>query len=350
MAGGLARGGIGAVGGIARGAGVLGAGGLALGGRAAGGLLGGAGKALGGFAGLAGKAAGFAKFLGPLGVAIAVGKGIFDAVDGFNRAADIAGLKEGQEATFGQKIQAAAASSLSGLTFGLLDEKDAFAGIGRIRDSITEGVTAVGDWAKKAWEDPLGGLTDALRATTKFMLTGGSIGVGIGFLGDLFGVDIRGWFNEKFGVVEDAIVGAFTAAKSFLTDAMADVAKFFDPEAIFMAVTEWGTGLVASIKDKIGGFLSFLPGFGGEETTALGAITTPARVTQPPPEVLPEAPAGAGAGDSSLAEIKTLLQQTLGQRTPVPIKIDQVAAKPQLDRQTDIGDGFLGMLSTILDG
>ena len=423
--GGVARAGVGAVGGIARGgAAALGAGGLALGGRAAGG----AGGLLKGLGGLAGKAAGFAKFLGPLGATIAIGKGIFDAVDGFNRAADIAGLKEGEEATFGQKIQAAASSSLSGLTFGLLDEKTIFqgiesvkgslsdgvsflgekataiwdsvsssftsdniksvasstlsgltfgllspetisSGIDKVSSTLSDGVSAVGDFAKKAWEDPMGTLTGALSSVGEFITSGGFLGAGVRAIDGVFGTDIGGWFSEKLGTTGEAVSGVFTKIGGFLTDSMTDVAKFFDPEAIFQSVTDWGTSLGTSIKDKVKGWLSFLPGFGEEEKAAIGTVptdgatrarlveagmapATPARVT-PLPTNLPEVgPDTLGPGEGSAAAIRELRDElrAMNKRAPVPVNIPAVAEKPPLDRRTDIGDGMLGMLSTILDG
>lgn len=72
--------------------------------------------------GLLSKGASFAKFLGPVGVALTAGKGIYDGVSGWNDAGSTFGLEKGKEATTGQKSASAVGSLLSGLSFGLLDK------------------------------------------------------------------------------------------------------------------------------------------------------------------------------------------------------------------------------------
>lgn len=57
-----------------------------------------------------------------LGLAVTAGMAAFDAVDGWKNAANISG-KDEKDLTTGDKVQAATASVLSGLTFGLVDSK-----------------------------------------------------------------------------------------------------------------------------------------------------------------------------------------------------------------------------------
>lgn len=78
---------------------------------AAGGLLKGAGRVLG-------KAA----------LPLAAGMALYDGVTGYQDAAENLGI-EGREATTGEKASSAAGSVVSGLTFGLVDKKDASKGI-----------------------------------------------------------------------------------------------------------------------------------------------------------------------------------------------------------------------------
>ena len=61
-----------------------------------------------------------AKFIPGLGEAVAIGMMAFDAVDGWNNAAKILGKKEADIKTM-DKVKAAGASILSGLTFGIID-------------------------------------------------------------------------------------------------------------------------------------------------------------------------------------------------------------------------------------
>lgn len=78
----------------------------------------------------AGKTVGkFAKFIPGVGAVVAGGMAAYDGVTGFQNAGEILDLKEGEEATTGQKLSAAAGSVVSGLTFGLVDEKTVAKGI-----------------------------------------------------------------------------------------------------------------------------------------------------------------------------------------------------------------------------
>ena len=88
---------------------------------------------------------GGAKFLGPIGAAITAGMAVKDGIDGWDRAGQNFDLKEGQEATTGQKASSAAGSILSGLSFGLLDEKSTAQGIHSVGTKIADTAGAVKD-------------------------------------------------------------------------------------------------------------------------------------------------------------------------------------------------------------
>ena len=90
----------------------------------------GATSVLGKSAGMALRAA---KFLGPAALAATAG---YDAYKGYQNAGANFDLKEGQQATTGQKLSSAAGSVLSGLSFGLLDEKSMSKGVHSVGSSI----------------------------------------------------------------------------------------------------------------------------------------------------------------------------------------------------------------------
>lgn len=79
--------------------------------------------------GMLGKAGGLAKgILGKAALPLAAGMALYDGVTGYNKASENLGI-EGREATFGEKLSSAGGSVLSGLSFGLLDEKSTSRGI-----------------------------------------------------------------------------------------------------------------------------------------------------------------------------------------------------------------------------
>ena len=104
----------------------------------------GAGKLLGKGSGWLGKLGGAAKFggrlLGKVAAPIAIGLAAKDAYDGYNEAGSNFDLKEGQEATTGQKWSSAAGSAVSGLSMGLLDKKSMSQGIGHFFGAGDDGV------------------------------------------------------------------------------------------------------------------------------------------------------------------------------------------------------------------
>ena len=69
-----------------------------------------------------------ARFASKAALPLAAGMAAFDAVGGYQKASENLGI-EGREATFGEKLSSGAGSAISGLTFGLLDEKAASRGI-----------------------------------------------------------------------------------------------------------------------------------------------------------------------------------------------------------------------------
>ena len=115
---------------------------------AAGGLIGGgkgkagkAGKGIGGkmLSGL-GKAA---KFLGP---AAAIAGAAYSGFEGYQNTNENFDLKEGEDATVGQKTASTLGGVASGLTFGLLDEKTAAQGIHKAGAAVGDAASAAGNF------------------------------------------------------------------------------------------------------------------------------------------------------------------------------------------------------------
>jgi hypothetical protein len=105
-----------------------------LGSRMMGGIKGIGGK-LGGLGGIAKGAAGV---LGKLAVPLAVATAGYDAYKGVERTGENFDLKEGEEATLGQKTSSALGSVASGFSFGMLDEKEAAQGINKAGSAVKD--------------------------------------------------------------------------------------------------------------------------------------------------------------------------------------------------------------------
>lgn len=123
------------------------------GGSVIGDLAGAAGSLLGGGKGkAAGKAAGMgSKILGGLGKAArvlgpaaAIAGAAYSGFGGYQNTGTNFDLKEGEEATIGQKTASTLGGVASGLTFGLLDEKSAAQGIHKAGSYIGEKASSVG--------------------------------------------------------------------------------------------------------------------------------------------------------------------------------------------------------------
>ena len=119
---------------------------------AAGDLIGrGKGKAAGKAAGMGGKILGglgkAAKFLGP---AAAIAGATYSGVEGYQNTNENFDLKEGDEATTGQKISSTLGGVVSGATLGLLDGKTASQGIHKAGEFIGDTASKVMDTASKA--------------------------------------------------------------------------------------------------------------------------------------------------------------------------------------------------------
>jgi hypothetical protein len=111
-----------------------GAGKPSLGSRMMGGIKG-IGSKLGGIGGIAKGAAGV---LGKLAVPLAVATAGYDAYKGVERAGENFDLKEGEEATLGQKTSSALGSVASGFSFGMVDEKAAAQGINKAGSAVKD--------------------------------------------------------------------------------------------------------------------------------------------------------------------------------------------------------------------
>ena len=100
---------------------------------------GGKGKAAGKAAGMGGKILGglgkAARFLGP---AAAIAGAAYSGFEGYQNTGANFDLKEGEEATTGQKISSTLGGVVSGATFGLLDEKSASQGIHKAGSAVKD--------------------------------------------------------------------------------------------------------------------------------------------------------------------------------------------------------------------
>ena len=122
---------------------------------AAGNLLGGGkGKAASKAAGMGGKILGglgkAAKFLGP---AAAIAGAAYSGFEGYQNTGSNFDLKEGEEATTGQKISSTLGGVASGATFGLLDEKTASQGIHKAGEFIGDTASKVGNFYKDTYSN-----------------------------------------------------------------------------------------------------------------------------------------------------------------------------------------------------
>lgn len=122
------------------------AGGGSLIGDLAGSMLGGGrGKAAGKAAGMGSKIlGGLGKAARVLGPAAAIAGAAYSGFGGYQNTGTNFDLKEGEEATIGQKTASTLGGVASGLTFGLLDEKSATQGIHKAGSYIGEKASSVG--------------------------------------------------------------------------------------------------------------------------------------------------------------------------------------------------------------
>jgi hypothetical protein len=140
----------------------------------------GATSMLGKTAGVALKAA---KFLGP---AAMIGSAAYDGFKGYQNAGANFDLKPGQEASAGQKASSTAGGVLSGLTFGLLDQKKATQGIhsagsavGDFYSNMYGKVASGASSLVKGGMSVAGGAADYLSSKVSGMATGYTPGGGL---------------------------------------------------------------------------------------------------------------------------------------------------------------------------
>ena len=122
---------------------------------AAGNLLGGGkGKAASKAAGMGGKILGglgkAAKFLGP---AAAIAGAAYSGFEGYQNTNENFNIKEGEEATTGQKISSTLGGVVSGATLGLLDGKTASQGIHKAGEFIGDTASKVGNFYKDTYSN-----------------------------------------------------------------------------------------------------------------------------------------------------------------------------------------------------
>ena len=95
--------------------------------------------------------AGALKAIPGLGIAATVGMAAFDAYDGWKNAGEITG-KADKDLTTRDKAEAATASALSGLTFGLVSSKTMYKGV----NAVTSGVGKAWNWLTGSRKDKNG--------------------------------------------------------------------------------------------------------------------------------------------------------------------------------------------------
>ena len=141
---------------------------------AAGGLLKGGLKVLGGAA----------KFAGPIGLAVTAGMGIFDGLT--------AGIEEYKKSgKIGSAVKEGLAGAVSGLTFGFVSQ-----------ETISEGMTAIGDFAKGAWDGYTGLVSDAVSGV------GSVLNSAVDGFENLTGLDVP----ENLTEVKDMVGNALSSA------------------------------------------------------------------------------------------------------------------------------------------
>jgi len=135
---------------------------------------GGKGKAAGKAAGMGGKILGglgkAAKFLGP---AAAIAGAAYSGFEGYQNTGANFDLKEGEEATTGQKISSTLGGVVSGATFGLIDEKSASQGINKAGSAVKD-FFGFGDKKKPEAVSP--STTTSTTSESKTRIAGEDIG------------------------------------------------------------------------------------------------------------------------------------------------------------------------------
>lgn len=138
-------------------------------------LKGGGGRVLGGSTKLLAKGAarlgaGALKAIPGVGLIATAGMAAFDAINGWKNAAEISG-KRAEDVTTADKVKAAGASALSGLTFGLVSSKTMYKGISAVTGGVSKVAKGLWGGAKKLFKySPVG----LLASGAKKLFGGGS--------------------------------------------------------------------------------------------------------------------------------------------------------------------------------
>jgi len=127
---------------------------------------------------------GAAKFAGPIGLAVTAGMGIFDGLS--------AGIEEYKKSgKIGSAVKEGLAGAVSGLTFGFVSQ-----------ETISEGMTAIGDFAKGAWDGYTGLVSDAVSGV------GSVLNSAVDGFENLTGLDVP----ENLTEVKDMVGNALSSA------------------------------------------------------------------------------------------------------------------------------------------
>ena len=213
-------------------------------GKAAGkGLMKGAAKVLPAAGGLlkggAKLAMGAAKFAGPIGLAVTAGMGIFDGLT--------AGIEEYKKSgKIGSAVKEGLAGAVSGLTFGFVSQ-----------ETISEGMTAIGDFAKGAWDGYTGLVSDAVSGV------GSVLNSAVDGFENLTGLDVPENLTEVKDMVGNALSSAAEGFNNLtglsiptnLTELKDSVASTFDAVgAGFTNLTGIEVPTFDDLSEKVGAF------------------------------------------------------------------------------------------------
>lgn len=250
-----------------------------------------------------------AKFLGPVA---ALGAAAYSGFQGYQNTAANFDLKEGEEATTGQKVSSTLAGITSGLTFGLLDEKMLAQGFQNINLKVQE------SWGQMATS--LGAWTAGLSKSISSAWSASS-----NYISGKWR-DVSSWAKKS--------TDEFLAAHPKLAEAIAKFPKSFDEagrlaknligdtqakfkaefpklyanlESTFKTVGTFTSGLMDSISNKwkdARGWLSEKLGFSDKTQPATANVANPAAAK--PPGATPAKPADAsGFNDADRKNIQS---------------------------------------------
>jgi hypothetical protein len=203
-----------------------------------------------------------AKFLGPIAAIAGAG---YSGFQGYQNTAANFDLKEGQEATTGQKVSSTLAGALSGLSFGLIDEKQLAQGLQNLNLKAQEMWSNMSAGIAKKWEDVS---SWAKKSTNEFLAAHPKL------------AEVIGKFPKSFDE-------AGKLAKNLLSDTQAKFKSEFPKlyanlESTFKTVGNFTSGLMDSVSNKWNEAKSYLAqklGWKDQQQPATANVARPAAPT-----------------------------------------------------------------------